>query len=40
VLGDELSQEEVLAGNVTPMFFGSAFQTVGVDLFLTAFCDW
>ncbi|KIZ00365.1 peptide chain release factor 3 [Monoraphidium neglectum] len=37
VLGDELDQAEVAAGNVAPMYFCSAFNQFGVDLFLEHF---
>lgn len=34
ILGDEPTAEAIMAGSVTPMFFGSAFNNFGVDLFL------
>jgi peptide subunit release factor RF-3 len=34
ILGDEPSGEEIASGRVTPMYFGSAFNNFGVDLFL------
>jgi peptide subunit release factor RF-3 len=34
VLGEELDTAEVLAGRVTPMYFGSAFSNFGVEPFL------
>jgi peptide subunit release factor RF-3 len=34
ILGDEPSAEEIASGSVTPMYFGSAFNNFGVDLFL------
>ncbi|WIA15117.1 hypothetical protein OEZ85_001807 [Tetradesmus obliquus] len=37
ILGDEPSAEEIASGAVTPMYFGSAFNNFGVDLFLQSF---
>ncbi|GIL80976.1 hypothetical protein Vretimale_9288 [Volvox reticuliferus] len=37
VLGDELDLEGVMAGKVTPVFFGSAMNNFGVELFLQTF---
>eukprot|EP00879_Flechtneria_rotunda_P013063 GHRR01013643.1.p1 GENE.GHRR01013643.1~~GHRR01013643.1.p1 ORF type:complete len:602 (+),score=167.68 GHRR01013643.1:1048-2853(+) len=37
VLGEEPSREDIMAGRVTPIFFGSAFNNFGVDLFLNSF---
>lgn len=34
VLGDEPSPQDIASGAVTPLFFGSAFNNAGVDLFL------
>eukprot|EP00878_Enallax_costatus_P004131 GHUV01004359.1.p1 GENE.GHUV01004359.1~~GHUV01004359.1.p1 ORF type:complete len:649 (+),score=185.57 GHUV01004359.1:201-2147(+) len=34
---DEPSSDDILLGRVTPMFFGSAFNNFGVDLFLQSF---
>jgi peptide subunit release factor RF-3 len=34
VLGEDLDNAEVLAGRVTPMYFGSAFSNFGVEPFL------
>jgi peptide chain release factor 3 len=34
-----LDMDRVLAGEQTPLFFGSAMTNFGVDLFLNAFCD-
>ena len=34
MLGDELDIEGVMAGKVTPVFFGSAMNNFGVELFL------
>lgn len=39
VLGDELDQEEVAAGRLAPMYFCSAFNQFGVDLFLEHFTN-
>lgn len=39
VLGEELDEEEVLAGRVTPMFFGSAANNFGMELFLKSFVE-
>ncbi|KAL6747846.1 peptide-chain release factor [Haematococcus lacustris] len=39
VLGDELDPDALLKGEVTPMFFGSAQNNFGVELFLRAFID-
>lgn len=36
VLGDAPSPEDIASGAVTPLFFGSAFNNFGVDLFLQA----
>lgn len=37
ILGDTPTPEDIQTGRVTPMFFGSAFNNFGVDLFLQAF---
>lgn len=37
MLGDPPSSEDVHSGRVTPLFFGSAYNNFGVDLFLEAF---
>ena len=34
VLGDELDRDAVMAGQLAPMYFCSAFNQFGVDLFL------
>lgn len=39
VAGDEFDLERVQAGELTPMFFGSALTNFGVQLFLDAFVD-
>jgi peptide chain release factor 3 len=39
-LGDDLNLEEVHAGKMTPIFFGSAMTNFGVELFLEAFLDY
>ena len=39
VLGDELDHEAVMAGQITPVFFGSAMNNFGVELFLQSFID-
>ncbi|KXZ46475.1 hypothetical protein GPECTOR_43g911 [Gonium pectorale] len=39
VLGDELDMEGVMAGKVTPVFFGSAMNNFGVELFLQNFIE-
>lgn len=39
VLGDGLDHDEIMSGKVTPMFFGSAMNNFGVELFLRAFID-
>ncbi|TAD78892.1 MAG: peptide chain release factor 3 [Oscillatoriales cyanobacterium] len=39
-VGSELDLEAVLAGNLTPVFFGSAMTNFGVQLFLDAFLDY
>ena len=37
VAGDEFDLEKILAGKLTPMFFGSAFNNFGVETFLKRF---
>ena len=37
--GDEFSRERFLAGEVTPVFFGSALTSFGVEPFLSAFAE-
>lgn len=37
ILGDTPTPEDIQSGRVTPMFFGSAFNNFGVDLFLQTF---
>lgn len=37
MLGDELDREAVMAGDLTPMFFGSAMTNFGVETFLQTF---
>jgi peptide chain release factor 3 len=39
-LGPELDLEAVHAGQMTPVFFGSAMTNFGVQLFLEAFLDY
>ena len=39
VLGEEMDDEAVLRGEVTPMFFTSAMSNFGVELFLQQFID-
>lgn len=39
-LGDDLNLDEVHAGKMTPIFFGSAMTNFGVELFLEAFLDY
>ncbi len=39
-LGDDLNLEEVHAGKMTPIFFGSAMTNFGVQLFLEAFLEY
>ncbi len=39
-IGDDLDLEEVHAGKMTPIFFGSAMTNFGVQLFLEAFLDY
>jgi peptide chain release factor 3 len=39
-LGDELDLEAIHAGEMTPMFFGSAMTNFGVQLFLNSFLDY
>lgn len=39
VLGDGLDRDEIMAGKITPMFFGSAMNNFGVELFLRSFID-
>ncbi|EAZ90618.1 peptide chain release factor 3 [Crocosphaera chwakensis] len=39
-LGDDLDLEEVHAGKMTPIFFGSAMTNFGVQLFLEAFLEY
>ncbi|KAG2490076.1 hypothetical protein HYH03_011541 [Edaphochlamys debaryana] len=39
VLGDELDMDGVMAGKVTPVFFGSAMNNFGVELFLQTFVE-
>jgi peptide chain release factor 3 len=36
--GDEFDQAQFLAGNVSPMFFGSAINNFGLEVFLNEFC--
>jgi peptide chain release factor 3 len=37
--GDRFDQERFLAGEVSPMFFGSAINNFGLQSFLDSFCD-
>lgn len=37
ILGDTPTPDDIKSGRVTPMFFGSAFNNFGVDLFLQSF---
>lgn len=39
IAGDEFNHEEILKGNLTPVFFGSALTNFGVEPFLEAFLD-
>jgi peptide chain release factor 3 len=39
-LGSELDLEQIHAGKMTPVFFGSAMTNFGVELFLNAFLDY
>ncbi|MDJ0662592.1 MAG: peptide chain release factor 3 [Crocosphaera sp.] len=39
-IGDDLDLEEVHAGKMTPIFFGSAMTNFGVELFLEAFLEY
>jgi peptide chain release factor 3 len=37
ILGDAPTHDDMKSGRVTPMFFGSAFNKFGVDIFLQSF---
>jgi len=39
IAGDHLDMEKVLAGELTPVFFGSAINNFGVETFLSAFLE-
>jgi len=39
VLGDTLDVEAVHRGDITPLYFGSAMSSFGVELFLQSFID-
>lgn len=39
VAGDEFNHEQVLAGNLTPVFFGSAMNNFGIEHFLQRFIE-
>ncbi len=39
VAGDEFDRERFLAGEVSPMFFGSAINNFGLKAFLNTFCE-
>ena len=39
VAGNEFSEEEIAAGNLTPVFFGSALNNFGVQTFLETFLE-
>ena len=39
IAGDRFDRERFLAGEVSPMFFGSAINNFGLESFLDSFCD-